>query len=190
MNDQLSLEEKETILNTARESLELGLRGEKLPPLNANTPLLQADGATFVTLTINGELRGCIGPLEPYQPLLQDVREHALAAAQKDYRFSPVRPEELDEIEIEISHLTKPVPLEYDGADDLLKKLRPRVDGVVLKDGHRRATFLPQVWEQLSDPKVFLSELCAKMGIPSNAWQRKKLEVLVYQVEEFREARE
>jgi len=189
MNDKLSPEEKESLLNVARESLELSLRGEKLPPLNADTPLLQADGATFVTLTINGKLRGCIGALEPYQPLLQDVREHALAAAQKDYRFAPVRPEELDEIEIEISRLTKPIPLEYDDALDLLNKLRPGVDGVVLKDGQRRATFLPQVWEQLPDPKIFLSELCAKMGVPSNTWQRKKLDVLVYQVEEFRETR-
>ena len=187
MNDKLSPAEKETLLNVARESLELGLRGEKLPKLKANTPLLQADGATFVTLTIHGKLRGCIGALEAYQPLIQDVRDHALAAAQDDYRFHPVRPEELDEIEIEISRLTQPVPLEYDDALDLLKKLRPGVDGVVLKDGNRRATFLPQVWEQLPDPKVFLSELCAKMGAPSNLWQRKKLEVLIYQVEEFYE---
>ena len=187
MNDKLSSEEKQTLLKVARESLELALRGEKLPKLEADTPLLQADGASFVTLTVNGKLRGCIGALEPYQPLIEDVREHALAAAQKDYRFNPVHPAELDQIEIEISRLTKPVPLEYDDAQDLLKKLRPGVDGVVLKDGHRRATFLPQVWEQLPDPKVFLSELCAKMGAPSNVWQRKKLEVLIYQVEEFHE---
>lgn len=185
--EKLSSAEKEILLNVARESLELGLRGEKLPPVEAKTPLLQADGATFVTLTIHGKLRGCIGTLEPYQPLIDDVREHALAAAQNDFRFNPVQPEELDEIEIEISRLTKPVPLEHDDALDLLKKLRPRVDGVVLKDGNRRATFLPQVWEQLPDPKVFLSELCAKMGAPSNLWQRKKLEVLIYQVEEFHE---
>ena len=190
MNDKLSSEEKETLLNVARQSLELGLRGKKLPRLETDSPLLQADGATFVTLTVNGKLRGCIGALEPYQPLINDVREHALAAAQKDFRFNPVRPEELDQIEIEISRLTKPVPLEYDDALDLLKKLRPGVDGVVIKDGQRRATFLPQVWEQLPDPKVFLSELCAKMGVPSNAWQRKKLDVLVYQVEEFCEGRE
>ena len=187
MNHQLSPQEKETLLHIARESLELGLRGEKLPQLEAKTPLLEADGATFVTLTIDGQLRGCIGALEPYRPLIEDVREHALAAAQKDYRFNPVRPEELDSIEIEISRLTQPIPLEYDDALDLLQKLRPGVDGVVLKDGQRRATFLPQVWEQLPDPKIFLSELCAKMGIPSNAWQRKKLDVLIYQVEEFRE---
>ncbi len=187
MNDQLTPAEKEKLLKIARESLELGLRGKTLPPLAADTPLLQAEGATFVTLTVNGRLRGCIGALEPYQPLIDDVREHALAAAKNDYRFNPVQPEELDQIDIEISRLTKPVPLEYEDANDLLEKLRPNVDGVVLKDGHRRATFLPQVWEQLPDPRVFLSELCAKMGAPSNLWQRKKLEVLIYQVEEFHE---
>ena len=188
--DKLSPKEKETLLKVARESLELGLRGEKLPPLDTDSPLLQADGATFVTLTVNGMLRGCIGALEPYQPLIEDVREHALAAAQNDFRFNPVRPEELDEIEIEISRLTKPVPLEYVDAPDLLKKLRPGVDGLVLKDGFQRATFLPQVWEKLPDPNVFLSELCMKMGAASNLWQRKKLEVLVYQVEEFHEGEE
>ena len=187
---KLTPAEKETLLKVARESLERGLRGEQLLPLHGETPLLQADGAAFVTLTINGRLRGCIGALEPYQPLIEDVREHALAAAQSDYRFSPVRPEELDTIEIEISRLTQPVPLDYDDALDLLKKLRPGVDGLVLKDGRRRATFLPQVWEQLPDPKVFLSELCAKMGAPSNLWQRKKLDVLIYQVEEFHEEKE
>jgi len=186
----LSPSEKETLLKVARQSLELGLRGEKLPPLNAETHLLQADGATFVTLTINGQLRGCIGALEPYQPLIEDVRVHALAAAQNDYRFSPVRPEELDQIEIEISRLTPPIPLEYGDALDLLRKLRPKVDGVVIKDGPRRATFLPQVWQQLPDPHVFLSELCQKMGAPSNLWQQKKLDVLIYQVEEFHEKRE
>ena len=185
--EKLSPKEKEILLRVARESLELGLRGKKLPPLEADIPLLQADGATFVTLTVNGALRGCIGALEPYQPLIEDVREHALAAAQDDYRFPTVRPEELEDIEIEISRLTKPVPLEYDDAHDLLKKLRPGVDGVVLKDGPRRATFLPQVWEKLPDPNIFLSELCIKMGAPSNLWQRKKLEVLIYQVEEFHE---
>ncbi len=185
--EKLTPSEKETLLKVARESLERGLRGEELPPLSADTPLLQAEGATFVTLTVNGRLRGCIGTLEPYQPLINDVREHALAAAKNDYRFNPVQPEELDEIEIEISRLTKPIPLAYDDANDLLQKLRPGVDGVVLKDGLRRATFLPQVWQQLPDPRVFLSELCAKMGARSDLWQRKKLDVLVYQVEEFHE---
>ncbi len=190
--NNLTPQEKETLLKVARESLELGLRGKKLPPLDeaARTPLLQADGVCFVTLTKGGKLRGCIGALEPYQPLVEDVREHALAAAQNDYRFPTVRPEELVEIEIEISRLTLPVPLQYEDANDLLAKLRPNVDGVVLKDGHRRATFLPQVWEQLPDPREFLSHLCQKMGRDADLWQHKKLGVLIYQVEEFHEGRE
>ncbi|MBT3337371.1 MAG: AmmeMemoRadiSam system protein A [Anaerolineae bacterium] len=189
--DSLTLQEKKSLLKVARQTLEMGLRGENLPPLDntTQTPLLQADGVCFVTLTIDGKLRGCIGALEPYQSLVEDVREHALAAAQKDYRFPTVRPEELDEIQIEISRLTLPAPLEYIDADDLLKKLRPNVDGVILKDGHRRATFLPQVWEQLPDPRAFLSHLCQKMGEDADLWQRKNLDVLIYQVDEFRESR-
>ena len=188
--NQLTSQEKETLLKIARESLELKLRGEKLPPLNAlaeQTPLLQADGATFVTLTVNGQLRGCIGTLQAYQPLVEDVREHALAAALNDYRFPQVQLEELDSIEIEISRLTAPVSLDYADAEDLLHKLRPNVDGVVLTDGSRRATFLPQVWEQLPNARDFLSHLCQKMGASPHLWEQKKLEVLIYQVEEFRE---
>ena len=182
--------EKEILLKLARRTLELKLRGEKHLPLNAEpqqTPLLQADGATFVTLTIDGQLRGCIGTLEAYRPLVEDVREHAIAAALYDTRFSPLRAEELDDIEIEISRLSTPMPLDYDNADDLLTKLRPNVDGVVLIDGHRRATYLPQVWEQLPGADEFLSHLCRKMGLSGDAWKEKKLEVLVYQVEEFHE---
>ena len=188
--NQLTSQEKETLLKIARESLELKLRGEKLPPLNApsqQTPLLQSDGATFVTLTVDGQLRGCIGTLQPYQPLAEDVREHALAAALHDYRFPQVQADELDSIEIEISRLTAPVPLDYTDAEDLLAKLRPGVDGVVLRDGSRRATFLPQVWDQLPNARDFLNHLCQKMGAKSNLWQQKKLDVLIYQVEEFSE---
>ena len=185
----LTAQEKEILLKTARQSLELKLRGEKLPPLNAasQTSLLQADGASFVTLTIGGKLRGCIGTIEAYQPLIEDVREHALAAAMNDYRFPKVQLEELDTIEIEISRLTKPVPLSYTDADDLLAKLRPGVDGVVLADGSQRATFLPQVWVQLPKAEEFLDHLCSKMGKSADLWRRKKLDVLIYQVEEFRE---
>ncbi len=185
----LTLQEKETLLKLARQALELGLRGEKLPPLEsvAQTPLLQAEGTCFVTLTRYGQLRGCIGALEPYQSLAEDVREHALAAALDDYRFPNLRLEELDEIKIEISRLTVPMPLEYADADDLLAKLRPGVDGVVLKEGLRRATFLPQVWEKVPEKEDFLDQLCQKMGTSRNQWRRKKLDVLIYQVEEFHE---
>ncbi len=185
--NSLSPAEKETLLKIARESIELKLNGEKLPPLKSETPLLKENGASFVTLTINGHLRGCIGALEAYQPLIEDVREHAIAAAFNDYRFSPLSADELDKIEIEVSRLTAPQPLSYTDADDLLNKLRPHVDGVILKEGNRRATFLPQVWEQLPDKAEFLDHLCQKMGQRADIWRRKKLEVFVYQVEEFRE---
>ncbi len=189
MTDQLTTDEKQTLLRFARQALEFGVRGDPLPPLDLQslTPALRANGASFVTLTSRGDLRGCIGALEAYQPLAQDVREHALAAALDDYRFNPVQPGELGGIRIEVSRLTAPLPLEYGSPEDLLAKLRPHVDGVILKDGSRRATFLPQVWEQLPDPQEFLTHLCAKMGAPQSLWRKKHLDVFIYQVEEFHE---
>ncbi len=189
MTDQLTLEEKQRLLTLARQALEHGVRGQPLPAIEdaSLTPTLRANGASFVTLTVRGNLRGCIGALEPYQSLAEDVREHAIAAALEDYRFPPVQERELADIHIEVSRLTQPVPLEYSTADDLLAKLRPGVDGVILKDGFRRATFLPQVWEKVADKEEFLSHLCMKMGAPSDQWKRKHLDVLVYQVEEFHE---
>jgi len=189
MDDKLTSEEKQTLLHLARQALEAGVRGAPLLALDlsALTPILRADGASFVTLTRDGELRGCIGALEPYQPLAEDVREHAVAAALEDYRFPPVKEDELAQIAIEVSRLTLPVPLEYALPDELLSRLRPSVDGVILRDGFRRATFLPQVWEKIPDPAAFLANLCYKMGAAPDAWRRKRLEVLTYQVEEFHE---
>jgi AmmeMemoRadiSam system protein A len=187
--DKLTAEEKQTLLDLARQALEGGVRGEKLPPLDLESlpPRLQEQGASFVTLTITGDLRGCIGALDPYQPLAEDVREHAVAAALQDYRFPNVQPEELPQIEIEVSRLTHPVHLGYTNPEDLLSKLHPGIDGVVLRDGPRRATFLPQVWEKLPNPAEFLDHLCYKMGAAPDTWRKKHLEVLVYQVEEFHE---
>jgi AmmeMemoRadiSam system protein A len=189
MDDKLALAEKQALLKLARQSLEAGVRGAALPALDPAemTPALRAQGAAFVTLTVHGELRGCIGALEPYQSLAEDVREHAVAAALEDYRFPQVQENELANIEIEVSRLTIPVPLEYKDAADLIAKLRPGVDGVILRDSFRRATFLPQVWEKIPDPAGFLANLCYKMGAAPETWKRKHLEVLVYQVEEFHE---
>lgn len=188
-SNQLSNDEKKILLRLARQALEHGVRHEKLPALDLEsmTPLLKAQGASFITLTIDGNLRGCIGALEPYQPLAQDVREHAIAAALEDPRFPPVTPSELSQIEVEVSRLTVPERLEYKDAEDLLAKLHPNVDGVVLRDGPRRATFLPQVWEKIPDKAEFLDNLCYKMGIAPGTWRHKHLDVLIYQVEEFRE---
>ncbi|MGC8856063.1 MAG: AmmeMemoRadiSam system protein A [Anaerolineae bacterium] len=188
-NEHLSEEEKRILLQLARQALEHGVHGTKLPPLDwASLPeRLRAPGATFVTLTVKGALRGCVGALEPYQPLAEDVREHAIAAALEDYRFPPVRPEELNRICIEVSVLTRPQPLEYATADELLSRLRPHIDGVILQDGLRRATFLPQVWDKIPAPADFLDNLCYKMGVSPDLWRRKHLDVFIYQVEEFHE---
>jgi AmmeMemoRadiSam system protein A len=189
MHEQLTLEEQKILLRLAREAMERGVKGEDLQPLTlASLPLrLREEGSSFVTLTIGGKLRGCIGSLHPYLPLAEDVREHAVAAALNDPRFPPVREAELSGIQIEISRLTPPTPLEYKEAEDLLCKLHPHVDGVILRDGFHRATFLPQVWEKIPEPEEFLNNLCYKMGINYDAWRSKHFEVLTYQVEEFHE---
>jgi AmmeMemoRadiSam system protein A len=189
MQDRLTDEEKETLLRLARSSLEDGVRGRqpRRIPASQLSPRLMEPGASFATLTINGQLRGCIGALEPYQSLASDVQEHVLAAALEDPRFPRVSAEELDQIQVEISRLTLPRPMQYSDAKDLLSQLRPNIDGVILRDGMRRATFLPQVWEKIPDKEIFLDNLCMKMGAAADTWRRKHLEVLTYQVEEFHE---
>lgn len=189
MDGKLTDEEKQVLLRLAREALQQGVASHRLPAIKLDdlTPALRADGASFVTLTIAGQLRGCIGALEPYQPLAQDVCEHAVAAALEDPRFPPVVPAEIDRIEIEISRLTLPNDLEYSDPEDLIKRLRPGIDGVILRDGFRRATFLPQVWEKIPDKAEFMDNLCYKMGEAPDTWRRKHLEVLTYEVEEFKE---
>jgi AmmeMemoRadiSam system protein A len=189
MQDQLKKEERILLLQLARQALEKAVNGHPLPPLDLKSlpPRLYELGASFVTLTRRGELRGCIGALEPYLPLAEDVREHAAAAALQDFRFPPVRPQELPDIEIEISRLTQPKTIEYDSPQELVERLNPHIDGVILRDGLRRATFLPQVWEKLPDAALFLSHLCQKMGAPADLWRVRKLDVQVYQVEEFHE---
>jgi AmmeMemoRadiSam system protein A len=189
MDTRLSEEERHLLLQIARQALESCVCNQSLPLLDwDNLPArFKEHGATFITLTKDGQLRGCIGALEAYQSLAEDICEHTRAAALEDYRFPPVHPEELTHITIEISRLTAPQPLAYTTPEDLISKLRPCIDGVVLRDGFRRATFLPQVWEKLGDPELFLSHLCQKMGASPFAWRQKKLEVFTYQVEEFRE---
>ena len=181
--------DRKFLLSLARQSIENIANGVPVPTLELKelSQRLREQGASFVTLTYRGYLRGCIGALEPYQSLAEDVREHAIAAAFQDYRFPPVQPNEIKDIEIEISYLTRTEPLQYENPSDLLTKLRPNIDGVVLRDGMRRATFLPQVWEKVPDPQQFLEELCMKMGCQPDLWRKKKIDVLTYQVEEFHE---
>jgi len=150
-------------------------------------PFFQNYAGTFVTLKIDGRLRGCIGSLTANEPLCEGVRRNAVNAAFHDPRFSPLKARELDRVDIEVSILSKPRPLEYEDGADLLKKLNVNVDGVILRKGAASATFLPQVWEQLPKPEDFLSHLCMKAGLSSDAWRRTGLEVLTYQVQYFEE---
>ncbi len=185
----LSEEDRSVLLRLARQAMEEAVHGRMLKPLdlkNFSEPL-RSLGASFVTLTKFGQLRGCIGALEAYQPLAEDVREHAVAAALHDFRFPAVQPDELEDIRIEISRIMPSEELEYENDQDLVSKLIPHKHGVILQDGVSRATFLPQVWEKLPRPEDFLSHLCQKMGAHPDVWRYKKLNVKVYQVEEFHE---
>lgn len=133
-------------------------------------PRLAALGATFVTLTQGGQLRGCIGSLEAWRPLDEDVRENACAAAFRDPRFPPLSRAELPATRVEVSLLAPAVAMEVASEADAVRQLRPGIDGVILEyDGHR-GTFLPQVWETLREPKLFLAHLKQKAGLPADFW--------------------
>lgn len=145
---------------------QLGLAAE--PP--ARIPQLAEPGACFVTLTRHGELRGCIGSLEAYRPLGEDVLENARAAAFRDPRFPPVSSKEWPQIRVEVSLLSVPEALPCASEAELLAQLQPGTDGLIFAVGARRATFLPQVWEQLPDPQDFLWHLRQKAGLPGDYW--------------------
>ncbi|MFC1830178.1 AmmeMemoRadiSam system protein B, partial [Thermodesulfobacteriota bacterium] len=147
----------------------------------------QTRRGTFVTLHKDGRLRGCIGSLTPRESIIDSVRHNAINAAFHDYRFSQLTPGELDKVDFEVSILTEPVPLEYLDSDDLLGKLRVGVDGVIIRKDAKSATFLPQVWDQLPRSEDFLSHLCRKAGLSSDAWRKTRLDVLTYQVQYFEE---
>lgn len=133
-------------------------------------PRLDEPGATFVTLRRHGELRGCIGSLEPWRTLDRDVRENALAAAFRDPRFPPLTAAELTQTDIEVSLLGAASPIAFESEADAVRQLRHGVDGVILEYGNRRGTFLPQVWDSLTEPKVFLDHLKQKAGLAPDFW--------------------
>ncbi len=160
------------LLDVARRSIAEGLSGGKAfdPDLETEPLELRMPRATFVTLHRHGQLRGCIGTLEAHQPLVEDVAANAYAAAFEDPRFPPVTREELDELEIHISILSPPEALPCRDEADLLAQLRPGRDGLILRDGPYRATFLPAVWEELPDPREFLAHLKRKAGLRQDHW--------------------
>jgi AmmeMemoRadiSam system protein A len=187
--DKLTEEEGRTLLSAARETIEQRIfnREEQSRSDAALSSKFSEKRGTFVTLTIDGSLRGCIGHIIPQESLIEGIRVNAINAAFKDPRFRPLSKKEWKRVKIEISILTDPQPLAYSDADDLLKKLRPGIDGTIIKKGLCQATFLPQVWEQLPDPKEFLRHLCVKAGLDGDAWKKESLEVSTYQVQAFEE---
>ncbi|HEY3323798.1 MAG TPA: AmmeMemoRadiSam system protein B [Planctomycetota bacterium] len=182
-------DERVFMLKLARKALTDVVNRKPLPvPAEKDVPeKLREKKGCFVTLTTNGQLRGCIGHILPYEELYKALCDNAESAALKDTRFDPVETKELDGIKVEVSVLTAPQPLEFSSPEDLLKKLRPNVDGVVLRLGTRSATFLPQVWEQIEGKEDFLNHLSAKAGMPQAAWKQAGTQVFTYQVEAFKE---
>ena len=185
-----SPKERKFLLELARKTVVDYVTDAQIPTVDeAKVPEnLTEMKACFVTLTKGGRLRGCIGGFFPRAPLYQEVIQMAVSAATRDRRFPLVEPKELDQIRIEISVLTVPERLKFDSPEQLLAKLRPHVDGVILQVRSRQSTYLPQVWEKLPDKETFLGHLAEKAGLPSSAWRSPQAAVLTYQVEAFQES--
>ncbi len=191
MEAPLSEREQQILLDLAHQSIVAAVAQNRAPrvELDSLPDRLRQPGASFVTLTRSGLLRGCIGTLKHEFPLAQDVVLRAGAAATNDPRFPPLQADEIEDTEIEISVLTTPQPLEYNAPDEIPNLLVPGRDGVIIVYGLKRATFLPQVWEKVDGPEHFLTMLCQKAQLPSEAWKRGELEISTYRVESFHHTR-
>ena len=181
----------QALVRLARQTIaeKLGKPSIKADPEDLEDTAFQDRRGTFVTLTIDKHLRGCIGNLDPGESILAGIKRNAINAAFHDPRFPPLKAAELDRVDIEVSILSEPYPLEYRDSKDLLAKLRVNVDGVILRKGSASATFLPQVWAQLPRPEEFLSHLCMKAGLSADTWKKNHPEILIYQVQYFEEAK-
>lgn len=175
-----------TLLALARNAIAEHFGGTAV--FSEDLPELHGPGATFVTLTQDGNLRGCIGSLEAYRPLIDDVQDNACNAAFRDPRFPPLRERELPLTRVEVSLLTAPQSLPARDEADALARLRPGVDGLIFSARGRRSTFLPQVWEQLPDPAEFFAHLRMKAGLPADYWGP-DVRLETYQVQKWKEPR-
>ena len=168
---RLSAQDRTTLLDLAYASIERGLHGGTLGVNPAeHSPNLQQPGASFVTIKVADELRGCIGSIEPQRVLVVDVVKNAHAAAFSDPRFPALTMEEFTHLRAHISVLGPCEPIAFTCEEDLLRQLRPGIDGVILEEGACRATYLPSVWKALPDPHEFLTQLKLKAGLPKNYW--------------------
>lgn len=170
--NEYSPQERKILLQVAREAITYGLKyhTQMRIDLNKYTEHLREQKACFVTLEINHNLRGCIGSLIAHQPLIVDVVHNASAAAFADPRFPELTEAEFAKVSIHISVLSKPELMHFKSEADLLKQIRPGVDGLILSDGPYKGTFLPSVWESLPDPKQFLTHLKMKAGLTPDYW--------------------
>ncbi len=173
-----------TLLGIARASVEHGLRvGAPLEvDLGRYPDPLGTARASFVTLHVSGELQGCMGALEPRCPLVTDVATNAYGAAFRDPRFEPLQSGDLERLGLHVSVLSELQPLEVGSEEELIARLRPKIDGLVLREGSHVGTFLPAVWESLSDPGLFVRELKRKAGLPADYWSP-RVEIQLYTVE-------
>ena len=180
----LSIKYQQQLIQVAKDSIVYGLKhGQALPVMSKDyAPELQVQRATFVTLEIKHQLRGCIGMLEAVRPLVIDISENAFAAAYRDPRFPPVSAKEYTLLEFHLSILSPAEPMSFYSEEDLIRQLRPGVDGLIMQEGARRGTFLPSVWESLTKPEEFLQHLKQKSGLASDYWSD-SLKVSRYQCE-------
>lgn len=185
----MTKEEQKILLQLARKTIDyFSQTGSYLTVDELKIPFsLKKKHGNFVTLTINGELRGCIGYLDGQNELWQDIVHNAVAAGFEDPRFPPLTQGEISLIHIEISILSQPKMFDYATDDELLSYFRNNRPGVILKQGIRQATYLPQVWGDFSDPSEFLSSLCTKAGLPGWAWENHEAEIYIYTAEYFEE---
>lgn len=192
MNDAatgLTAVERALLLGFARRAIMEFMRTGSTPAIEEAdlTPALCEPRGCFVTLTQRGKLRGCIGNIAAREPLFRATINNAVGSAFRDTRFPSVKGDDIPDLEIEISVLTEPMPLEFGSPAELLPQLHPGVDGVVLRLEGRTATFLPQVWEKIPEPAEFMDQLTLKAGLPRSAWRSGDAVVLTYQVESFEE---
>jgi len=180
--------EQLTALRLARNAIESELLRSPLGRLEQLPPVFKEEAAVFVTIkTKEGNLRGCIGSLIAHRSLYEDIVENAIASAFNDPRFPPLNIIELPFIKIEISLLHAPTEVVYSGAADLLAKIEKDRDGLIIKHGGSQATFLPSVWDEISQKEEFLSRLCEKAGLEANFWQSGELEVFAYKADKLNE---
>ncbi len=167
-----SNEEKKTLLKVAHAAIEFGLLNQSQMEIDPSqySELLQENKASFVTLHLEGQLKGCIGSLQAHQSLVQDIGHNAYAAAFLDPRFTPVTEAELPKLNIHLSVLSNSERMVFNSEEDLIRQLRPGIDGLILSDVGRKGTFLPSVWEELSDPKLFIKHLKQKADLAEDYW--------------------